>query len=163
DGVFQIAPGDLHGQRIRHLASGLLFVGHPESAGQRDPDWALAGKKLNVNRIGVPRGDGDDHRLVATANRLLRPALDCGEVVIHPEKRLAHRLPGWLTGQLGYDVGVKAKAAGAAAKGKARGAILRADALALAGFAHGFSTRRSPGGGDGDFSLGFTEDADRDA
>jgi YfiH family protein len=47
------------------------------------------------------------------------------------------------------------------AKKRAAPATLRAGLLEVAGFAHGFSTRLSPSGGESEFNLGLTEGADR--
>jgi len=79
----QIVAGDFYGQRIGDGLAGAPFVLHPCRMRQRDPDRSSIDQKLDVDRIGVTRGNGDDQGLVDAVDLLLRPAVGGGEVFKH--------------------------------------------------------------------------------
>jgi hypothetical protein len=79
----QIMPSNFHGERIRNGFAGALLVLHPGGVGQRHPDGSSVDQKLDIDGIGVPRGDGDDERLVDAVNLLLRPTIGGGEISKH--------------------------------------------------------------------------------
>ena len=54
---FQIMAGNLDGERIRDGLAAALLVLHPRRVRQGDPDDSSIDQKLDVDGVGVPRGN----------------------------------------------------------------------------------------------------------
>ena len=54
---------------------------------ERDPYWATAAEEFDVDRVSVPSSNSNDYSLVGTVNRLSRPAIDGGEIVVHGRRK----------------------------------------------------------------------------
>src|ERR1039458_9855652 len=79
----QVMPGNFYGQRIRDGLARALLVLHPRRVAQRHPNRFSVDQKLDVDGIGVTRGDGHDHRLIHAMNLLFGPAVGSGEISKH--------------------------------------------------------------------------------
>jgi len=80
---FQIMSGDFLGQRVGDGLAGALLIFDPRGMRQSDPNLAAIDQKFDVDRVSVPRGDGDNRCLIDAVHRLLRPAVGSGEVSKH--------------------------------------------------------------------------------
>lgn len=80
---FQIMAGYFYGQRIGNRIAGAFFVFHPRRERQSYPNGFSIGQELDIDRIGVPRGHGNNERLVDAVNRFLGPAIGDGEIFKH--------------------------------------------------------------------------------
>ena len=86
--IFKKMPGNSDCQRISHgLALGFaIFI--PRRQGQRDPYGASINQKLDIYRVCMPGGNGDNQRLINTVDLLLGPAIEGVEVAIHGNKTI---------------------------------------------------------------------------
>lgn len=82
-------PGDLDGERIGNHLPGAILILHPCRMGENDPDRTPIRQKLDVNRIGVARGNGNDQRLINAVDLFLAPAVESVEIVVHLKKTIA--------------------------------------------------------------------------
>src|SRR5262249_41996838 len=88
DGLLQIMPGDLHGQRVSDHVSGALLELDPGWVRQGDPDWASADQELDVHRVGMAGGDGDDDGLELHMDFVAGPAIADSKIVVHAEGKV---------------------------------------------------------------------------
>ena len=87
---FQIVPGDGDGQRIGNQLPLAVLVFDPRGTGQRHPHGAAIDQKLDIDRVGVPGGDGHDQSLIEAMDLLLAPTIDGVEIFVH-KKTIANR------------------------------------------------------------------------
>jgi hypothetical protein len=50
---------------------------------QGDPHWTIVDQKLDVDGIGMSRGDSNNEGLIAAVHRFPGPAIKSLEVVVH--------------------------------------------------------------------------------
>lgn len=81
--------GDLDSERIGDRPSSALFIFDPCGVRECNRNRSALDQKLNIDRIGVTRRDGNDQRLVDAVNRLPGPAVDDSEVFKHDYKTIA--------------------------------------------------------------------------
>src|SRR3954447_11443050 len=70
DGPFEVMAGDLDREGIGNYMASPFVVFHPGRMGQRDPDRLSIGKELDINRIGVASGNGNNESLIRAMNFL---------------------------------------------------------------------------------------------
>src|SRR5579872_2451535 len=87
-GRFEVVTGNLDRERIGDHLSGALVVLNPRRARQDDPDGMAIDQKLDIDCVGVPRGDGDDQSLVEAVDFFPGPAVEHVEVLIHGLEKL---------------------------------------------------------------------------
>src|SRR6185312_17404581 len=63
-----------------------IFI--PRRQGQRDPYGASINQKLDIYRVCMPGGNGDNQRLINTVDLLLGPAIEGVEIAIHGNKTI---------------------------------------------------------------------------
>ena len=83
---FQIMSRNFNRQLICDELARAFLVLDPRGMRKRYPDFASIDQKLNVDRVGVPRRNGHNQRLVDAVYRLLGPAVGGGEILEHPPK-----------------------------------------------------------------------------
>src|SRR4051812_38012535 len=88
DRLLQIMSGNLHRQRIADGVSGAFFEGDPRGMRQRDPHRPPAYQELDIHRVGMTRGNSDDHRLELHVHFLPGPAVADSKVVVHGEVKV---------------------------------------------------------------------------
>src|SRR4051812_12570433 len=91
DGCFQVMPGCLDRQRVGYHPAGAPVVLHPCWMRQSNPYWPPARKKLHVDRIGVPGGDGNNQCLVNTMQLLSGPAVGGVKIIVHASKNISEQ------------------------------------------------------------------------
>jgi len=85
DRPLQVVSGDLDRQRIGDDLASALVVFNPGSVGQSDPYGTTVGKKLDVDGVGVARGNGDNKRLINAVDLFTGPAVVNAKVSVHRE------------------------------------------------------------------------------
>jgi hypothetical protein len=81
--ALKIMSRNLYGERIGNQLPGALLVLHPRGMRQGNPDRATVDQKLNVYRIRMPSGNGDDQRLIKAMHAFLGPAVHGMKIFIH--------------------------------------------------------------------------------
>src|SRR5438270_3389711 len=81
----------LNGQWIGDDPAGALVVLHPGWMRQSHPHRTPAHKKLHIDGIRMPGGDGHDQGLVNTMQLLPGPAVGSVKVVVHASKNIAEQ------------------------------------------------------------------------
>jgi len=80
---FQIVTGNLDREGICDSPACAILVFHPRRVRQRHPDRSSIDQKLDVDGIGMPRGNRNDHRLIHAVNWLPGPPVGGGEILKH--------------------------------------------------------------------------------
>lgn len=83
-------PGNFNGQRIGNHLAGTIFVLDPSRVWKSNPDGAPIGQKLDIDRIGVARRNGDNQSLIDTVDLFLGPAIKRVKIVVH-KKTISER------------------------------------------------------------------------
>jgi hypothetical protein len=78
--------GNLYGHRIGNHLARLPLKLYPGGMGKSNPNRPSVRQKLDVNRIGVARGNGHNQCLINTADLIARPAIGNLEVFIHGQE-----------------------------------------------------------------------------
>src|SRR6266568_2602678 len=91
-GSLQEMPGNLYGEKIGDSFPGAPLVFVPCGQRQRDPDRPAIHEELNIHRIGMASGNGNDQRLIQAVNLLLGPAVEGVEIAIHEFKTISIRM-----------------------------------------------------------------------
>lgn len=86
DGRFEVVAGDLNGERIGDDFAGAGLVFLPGAVRQSDCHGLAIGEELDVDGVGVARGDRYDQALVEAVNVGLGPAVLGMEVIEHGKK-----------------------------------------------------------------------------
>ena len=85
DRPLQVMTGDLDSERIGDDLAGALVVFDPGRMRHSDPHGTAVGKKLDVDGVGVTRGNGDDKRLINAVDLFTGPAVVNAKVSVHRE------------------------------------------------------------------------------
>ena len=91
---FQIVAGDSDGQRISDELALAVLVFHPGRAWERDPHRPAGNQKLDIDCVGVARGDGHNQRLINTVHFLFGPAIDSVKIFVHKKTIADPAAPG---------------------------------------------------------------------
>src|ERR1039458_6718628 len=75
--------GDFFRQGVGDQLAGTLLVFNPGRMWQGDPDWTSVHQELDIHRIGVPGGDGQDERVVEAVNLVFGTVVGIAEIVKH--------------------------------------------------------------------------------
>lgn len=87
---FQVVSGDFDGEFVGDHPASAVLIDLPRGQGQSDGDRASAHQEVDVDRIGVARGDGHDQRLVDAVQFLPAPAIGGAKAFVH-KKTIADR------------------------------------------------------------------------
>src|SRR5271166_6447678 len=80
---------DRHG--IGDDLAGLPVVLHPRGMRESDPYRPVLDHELHIDRVSMPRRDGDNESLILAMQLLARPLVDGVKVVVHNPQTIADR------------------------------------------------------------------------
>ena len=81
--LLEVVSGNFDGECVGDHLSTAFVIFDPGGMRKSDPDRAPVDQEFEIDRVGVPRRDGDDQGLVNAVDFFLAPAIDGFKIFVH--------------------------------------------------------------------------------